>query len=180
MKIKSRDRLSHDDWTLHAIARCRKLPGNAPIVVPKAEKAPKKAPIAGSTAYETALKFGLDYGPSFRLLKEARRIGERQIEVLIDTPQPAKNPYVTYNLHPVSVDAVFHGLVALYADISGESRGAPYIPVRFGVARLFRSNETITRALIDIRRVSSGSIKADFTFFDNEADRLRHAPPRAA
>ena len=136
----------------------------------KRRKSAKESADPGATAYETARQFGLDYGPSFRLLKEARRIGERQIEVFIDTPQPAKNPYVTYNLHPISVDAVFHGLVALYADISGESRGAPYIPVRFGVARLFRSNETITRALIDIRRVSSGSIKADFTFIDKAGE----------
>jgi acyl transferase domain-containing protein/NADPH:quinone reductase-like Zn-dependent oxidoreductase/acyl carrier protein/NADP-dependent 3-hydroxy acid dehydrogenase YdfG len=169
IEIRSRDRLSSDDWTVHAIARCHRLPAGRPKPVP-ARKRAQKEPIAGAVAYETARHFGLDYGPTFQLLREASRIGEDRIDVALDLPAAPRNPHVTYNLHPVSVDAAFHGLVAVFGDISGEARGAPYIPVRFGCTRLYGAGGTLTRAVIDIRRVSAGSIKADFTFFDKSGE----------
>ena len=129
-----------------------------------------RAPISGTAAYETARNFGLDYGATFQLLREAVRIGEDRIEAVINPPAAARNPYVTYSLHPVSVDAAFHGLVAAFGDISGEVRGAPYIPVRFGCARLYQPGVTIRRAMIHIGRMSAGSIKADFTFLSTAGD----------
>ena len=130
IEIKSRDRLSNDDWTLHAIARCRKLavPAQQP---PTPLRKRITRPIGSQAAYDTARQFGLDYGPSFQLLREAVRTGERRIEVSLNAPNPARNPYLSYSLHPISVDAAFHGLVAVFDDLSGEARGAPYIPVRF-------------------------------------------------
>ncbi len=165
IEIKSRDRLSSDDWTLHAIARCRKLATPVPLP-PAAPRRRITRPIGSQMAYATARQFGLDYGPSFQLLREAMRTGERRVEVSLNAPAAARNPFITYSLHPISVDAAFHGLVAIFDDLSGEARGAPYIPVRFGCARLYRPDATIARALVDIRRVSSGSIKVDFTFLD--------------
>lgn len=170
VEIKSRDRLSNDDWTLHAVARCRKLSTARPAAVAPAWKRADTTLINGATAYETAHQFGLDYGPTFRLMREASRTTESRIDVTIAPPAPARNPHSAYSLHPVSVDAAFHGLVAVFGEISGDKRGAPYIPVRFGTARLYHPGATITRAIIDIGRVSAGSIKAGFIFLDKAGE----------
>jgi acyl transferase domain-containing protein/NADPH:quinone reductase-like Zn-dependent oxidoreductase/acyl carrier protein/short-subunit dehydrogenase len=170
IEIKSRDRLSNDDWTLHAVARCRKLSSGRPAAMSPAWKRADSTLIGAAAAYETAHQFGLDYGPTFRLMREASRIDEKRIDVALAPPAPARNPHIGYSLHPVSVDAAFHGLVAVFGEISGERRGAPYIPVRFGTARLYRPDAVITRAIIDIGRVSSGSIKAGFTLLDKAGE----------
>ena len=169
IEIRSRDRLSGDDWTLHAMARGRRISASLPAAIVPGKRL-ARAPISGTAAYETARNFGLDYGATFQLLREAVRIGEDRIEAVIDPPAAARNPYVTYSLHPVSVDAAFHGLVAAFGDISGEVRGAPYIPVRFGCARLYQPGVIIRRAMIHIGRMSAGSIKADVTFLSISGD----------
>ncbi|MDQ6434985.1 type I polyketide synthase [Mesorhizobium sp. LHD-90] len=170
VEIKSRDRLSSDDWTLHAMARCRKLSAAQPAPVAPAWKRVDTRIVSGATAYETAQQFGLDYGPTFRLMREASRTDDKRIDVAILPPEAPKNQHVGYSLHPVSVDAAFHGLVAMFGELSGDRRGAPYIPVRFGTARLYRPGATIMRAIINIERVSSGSIKAGFTLLDKAGE----------
>jgi acyl transferase domain-containing protein/acyl carrier protein len=172
LEIRSRERLSEDGWSVHAVARCQPLTiSDRPAPLAPA-RAGSLGTITAEAAYETARKFGLDYGPRFRLLEKAVRIDERTIDVTLKAPSKPGNPYVRYALHPISVDAAFHGLVALFDDLTGDERGAPYIPVRFGRARIERADETIHRARIEIRRVSAYSIKVDFTFLDKSGATL--------
>ncbi|WP_026613278.1 type I polyketide synthase [Ensifer aridi] len=174
IEIRSRERLSEDDWTVHAVARCRKpTPGtneNSPSFAGMA----KTAVVTASKAYETAKQFGLDYGPHFQLLSRAVAYGDRFIDVELKTPEAAGHPFITYALHPISVDATFHGLVALFDRFSGDRGGAPYIPVRFGSVRIVNAGRPIARALIEIERVSTNSIKARFHFFDAAGAPIAH------
>ncbi len=169
IEIRSRERLTEDDWAIHAVARSRKP-------VPRSE-APVAAALAGlsvtgtvlpARAYETARQFGLDYGPHFQLMEKAVTYGDRFIDVTLKEPAAAGHPFVRYSLNPISVDATFHGLVALFDRLSGDIGGAPYIPVRFGSVRVLNSGETIQRAVVEIERVSANSIKAKFRFYGND------------
>jgi acyl transferase domain-containing protein/NADPH:quinone reductase-like Zn-dependent oxidoreductase/acyl carrier protein/short-subunit dehydrogenase len=160
--IRSRDRLSGDDWTIHAVARCRKLPSAATPAAPASIRRSSGKTMNGEAAYRIARAFGLDYGPSFRLLKSATTFGRKSIQVEVAVPPPPGNPHIRYTLHPISVDAVFHGLVAAFAGLAGTQRGAPYIPVRFGSVRLVSPEATIAKAVVDISRVSVTSIQASF------------------
>ncbi|MBS3649508.1 SDR family NAD(P)-dependent oxidoreductase [Pseudaminobacter sp. 19-2017] len=168
IEIRSRDRLSSDDWTLHAMARCRKISSAEPERVAPVKRIAKK--LSGSEVYETARKLGLDYGPSFQLLAQAIPVSEGHAEVSLKPPLPTRNPYLEYSLHPVSVDAVFHGLLGVFADTSAEMRDAPYVPVRIGSARIYRIGETVTGARIDTRRASRSSIQADFSFVNESGE----------
>jgi len=171
IEIRSRERLSEDDWAVHAVARSRK-----PIT--QGEPAPanpfagleKTATVTPAKAYETARQFGLDYGPRFQLLSKAVSYGDRFIDVELKDPQDAGHPFVTYSLNPISVDATFHGLVALFDRFTGEAGGAPYIPVRFGSVRVRGSGQTVKRAIVEIERISANSIKAKFRFFDKSGE----------
>lgn len=166
IEIRSRERLTDDDWTLHAVARARPLKKEAPVELPRRGKVAAAAKVTGAEAYETARRFGLDYGERFRLLLSVEKWGERTLSVSLKAPGEPGNPYVGYGLHPISVDATFHGLVALFAEYSGSRHGAPYIPVRFGNIRSTRVGATVARAVIEIERVSEHSIKARFTLLD--------------
>lgn len=167
IEIRSRERLSEDDWTVHAVARSRKPIPGANGGCPSFTGLAKTGVVTPEKAYDTARQFGLDYGPRFRLLAGATAYGDRLIEVELKAPAPAGHPFVSYALNPISVDATFHGLVALFDRFTGDKGGAPYIPVRFGSVRVVNSGKPIARATIEIERVSANSIKARFHFFDH-------------
>ncbi|MCZ4090372.1 type I polyketide synthase [Sinorhizobium psoraleae] len=174
IEIRSRERLSEDDWTVHAVARSRKpVPGKNSASRSLAGMA-KTASVDPSKAYETAKQFGLDYGPSFQLLSKAVAYGDRIIDVELKAPGTTGHPLVTYALHPISIDATFHGLVALFDRFTGDRGGAPYIPVRFGSVHVVNAGRPIARATIEIERVSANSIKARFHFFDKSGEAIAH------
>lgn len=172
LEIRSRERLSDDDWTIHAVARVRKLTASEVRPVPALPQIDVTAEIDAMKAYGIAANFGLDYGPHFQLMQQTICRGDRLIEVVLGEPASPAHPMLGYNLNPVSVDAVFHGLVALFDRFSGDHRGAPYIPVRFGQIRIDRTGATIRRAVIEIDRLSPTSIKAKFHLFDADGERV--------
>lgn len=172
LEIRSRERLSEDDWTIHAVARVRKLTASEARPVPILPQIAVTVEIDAKKAYGIASNFGLDYGPHFQLMQRTICRGDRLIEVSLGEPAAPAHPMLGYNLNPVSVDAVFHGLVALFDRFSGDHRGAPYIPVRFGQIRIDRTGATIRRAVIEIDRLSPTSIKARFHLFDADGERV--------
>ena len=172
IEIRSRERLSHDDWTVHAVARSRR-PIEAEAEAPMARPAGAQGSVVTSDdAYETAQRFGLQYGPCFRLLSKATSFGRTVIEVDLKPAEKPAHPFVEYNLNPFSVDAAFHGLVALFGELSGNETGAPYIPVRFGSIRVSGKGGPIAGARIEIERFSGYSIKVRFQMFDAAGNRV--------
>jgi acyl transferase domain-containing protein/NADPH:quinone reductase-like Zn-dependent oxidoreductase/acyl carrier protein/NADP-dependent 3-hydroxy acid dehydrogenase YdfG len=168
IEIRSRERLSEDDWAVHAVARYRKPIARNDSVRPDFGGLAKTETVHAAKAYETARQFGLDYGPRFQLMTKAVAFGDRFIDVELKAPADAGHPFVSYSLNPISVDATFHGMVALFGRFTGEAGGAPYIPVRFGSVRLTGSGEVITRAVAEVERVSANSIKAKFRFYGKD------------
>lgn len=174
LEIRSRERLSEDDWAVHAVARCRKPLPAGDRAYPSLAGLAKTATVAPGRAYETARQFGLDYGPRFQLLAKAVAYGDRLVDVELKTAEATGHPLVSYALNPISVDATFHGLVALFDRFTGDKSGAPYIPVRFGSVRVVNGGLPIARAMIEIERVSTNSIKAKFHFFGQSGEPIAH------
>ncbi|TXI01863.1 MAG: acyltransferase domain-containing protein, partial [Rhizobium sp.] len=167
IEIRSRERLSHDDWTVHAVGRCRRPLGGEGVSGPVSRSGrDRKSVLTSEETYETAERFGLHYGPHFQLLSKAVAFGRDAIEVDLKPAAAPAHPFGIYNLNPMSVDAAFHGLVALFDQFSGEETGAPYIPVHFGTVSAFGSGRSIVKARIEIERFSANSVKARFTLLD--------------
>ena len=167
IEIRSRERLSHDEWTVHAVGRCRKpLGGGEADASIEPSSRDRKSVLTSEVTYETAERFGLHYGPRFQLLSKAVAFGHDVIEVDLKPAAPPSHPFGVYNLNPMSVDAAFHGLVALFDQFSGDETGAPYIPVHFGTVRVFGKARPIVKAVIGIGRFSANSVKARFSLLD--------------
>ncbi|TDK36985.1 SDR family NAD(P)-dependent oxidoreductase [Rhizobium deserti] len=165
IEIRSRERLSTDDWTVHAVARCRKPVEEASLRTWHGSDG-EGVTLTSRDVYDTAERFGLQYGPRFRLLSKAVSFGRNLVEVELKPADAPAHPFIGYNLNPFTVDAVFHGLVALFDQLSGSEAGSPYIPVRFGSVRVAGKGSAITRAIIEIERFSGFSIKVNFRMFD--------------
>ncbi|WP_421616706.1 SDR family NAD(P)-dependent oxidoreductase [Agrobacterium tumefaciens] len=160
IEIASREYLSDNGWTIHATARSRKPTESIGSVRLRPSSTAKVHQIGGAEAYQTARSFGLDYAACFQLLKKAEVYNEKHILVELQPAAAPVHPYLSYGLDPVSTDAAFHGLVALFALLTGEADGAPYIPVRFGSVRFASSAKAIASAVIEIQRFSPHSLKA--------------------
>eukprot|EP00913_Durusdinium_trenchii_P021304 g20017.t1 len=172
IEIRSRERLSNDDWTVHAVGRCRRPVEGELARLDMVERLGEGASLAAAEVYETAARFGLDYGPRFQLLSKAVAFGNNVVEVDLKRAEVPAHPYISYNLNPFSVDAAFHGLVAMFDRLSGSEAGSPYIPVRFGSVRVTGAGQEIAKALIEIERFSSFSIKVNFRLFNADGEQV--------
>lgn len=170
IEIRSRDYLSEDEWTVHVVARARKA------IAPMRSDRPALVDhttikyIEAAAAYRTARLFGLDYGSAFRLLDRVAYTEGKSLFVDLSTAAEPLHPYISYNLNPFSVDAAFHGLVALFAELTGESGGAPYIPVRFGTVHLQSSGTDIRHAEIDVLRISANTLRIRVELYDHDGN----------
>ena len=168
IEIRSRERLNEENWTVHAIARSRA--SVAPLTWIEQKRLEDPEVIDAEDVYRTAGRFGLDYGPSFQLLEQIARQGQRHLEVVLrDAARPA-HPFLTYELDPVATDAAFHGLVGLFGRFATSFDNAPYIPVHIGTIQLYRSGASIRCAKIAIERISPYSIKANIRLLDGAGE----------
>ena len=160
IQVLSRPRLAQTPWQLHASAKI--VEGDfAPAVAPVIEM-PEDRAVSGDELYARAVAAGLGFGPSFRQVALSARI---DAETIVSDLVPAEAD-ARYGLVPARLDACFHGLILLFADLLGENAGKAYIPVRFGEIRLVRPGAAIARAVIRTRRCNERSILADFTVLD--------------
>ena len=112
----SRPRLARGGWTIHATAK---------ITSGGAEPIHGVLPAATGEAFDTAAVYavaeavGLHYGPTFRLLRSVRRVGEGALLVELEP----SGPIADYRLDPHRLDACFHGLFALFSELGAGRRG---------------------------------------------------------
>ncbi len=167
IQVLSRPRLTQTPWQLHAQAKIVEGTFSAPKVPDlngfSFETAGDHV-LTGDALYARALASGLGFGPSFQQVAMSARLDDATI---VSDLLPAE-PDSRYALVPNRLDACFHGLILLFADLLGENAGKAYIPVRFGEVRMLRPGAVITRSIIRTRRCNERSILADFTLLDAE------------
>lgn len=169
-QIKSRQRLSHDEWTFHAAGRLMQPAGRRPSVGIDAP-GPGATAIDRETHYRLAHELGLDYGPTFQGLTQVRIEGER-LEAVLE--RPADLCAEGYLLHPALLDVGFQSLIDALADhVTSEHKGA-MLPVKIG--RLDRYDATPPTTLrAHWRRRSARSVLADFELLDDAGNLVARA-----
>ncbi len=148
--IRSRRRFSGGDWTLHAQGSLLAMQ-EEPVPSP-ADLAVPNNPVANTSAevYAAAAEAGLDYGSCFRVVTSIRRdemVGESQLS----PPEGGTGAFDDFHiLHPVSLDASFHGLFLARPQRDGEQKA--HLPIRFRRIRVWRQGARITRSVTQLER----------------------------
>lgn len=163
IEILSRPRLSNTPFVLHAKAQVIRKP--SPTAAPALIQARGENSVAGEALYEIAARSGLNFGPAFRQVAAATRIGDRSIVVDL----AAAKESAVYGLDPARLDSCFHGLILLFAELSAD-RAAAYLPVRFGEISLEKPGASIARAQINVQRCDETAIIAEFALFDAKGE----------
>ncbi|MGO3869507.1 MAG: SDR family NAD(P)-dependent oxidoreductase [Alcaligenes sp.] len=158
--IKSRQRLSQDEWVVHASGR----------ILASDERLPKAElqPLVSSTLqidrdrhYRLAHTLGLDYGPAFQGLKEAHVQGtylSAELDMPISLDQEA------YLLHPALMDVCYQSLVDFFAQDIEAGQGVALLPVKVGHFTLSTEGQ-VTHFRAHLRRSSARSVLADFELY---------------
>ena len=125
-EIMSRPRLSASPYVLHARGGIIDKLGAAEDRFDSAELEDWRE---GDALYALGIEFGLEFGPAYRQLSRARRVGG-----VIEVRLSSHSGDARYGLDPARLDSCFHGLILLFEDL-GRERIA-YLPVRFGEIQL--------------------------------------------
>lgn len=165
-QIKSRQRLSSDEWTLHAAGRVREAAGRMPV--PRIAKPAKPVRQLGhATHYRLAAELGLNYGPAFQGLEQVC-VGNDRLEA--DVALPASLGQADYLLHPALLDVCFQTLVDFFAERIEAGQGIALLPVKMGYVEICAPGPA-TRLRSHLIRSSNRSVLADFELLD-DADQL--------
>ena len=164
LQILSRPRLSQAPWQIHASAKI--IEDGVVEAAADPVRLPKKGVIPGEDLYARALRAGLGFGPSFRAVARSAKLDARTIVSELVPAEASK----LYGLVPSRLDACFHGLILLFADLLGEDAMRAYVPVRLGEIRLLKPGAAIAAVKIEVGRCNERSILADFTLVDAEGE----------
>lgn len=162
-QIKSRQRLSHDEWTLHAAGR---------ILQPSAGSGSRRIPtlstdtarIDRETHYQLAAALGLDYGPTFQGLREAV-VAENCLQAELEYHADLAGD--DYLVHPALLDVCYQSLVDFFRTDIDAGLGVALLPVKTGRLEYHRAG-TLSRFRARLTRRSARSVLADFELFDAE------------
>lgn len=171
VEISSRKRLSDDDWLSHVKCRVAKIPGEE---VPEAQPPGAYAsddPLGVERLYDRCRQFGLDFGPRFRRMIRCDEPEEDNIEVVVsdldESTIPTGEGARDYLLHPLDLDGCFQGLNLLYDKMETSADKLAFLPVYFGVIRIYQPGVLVRTCRIFVRRSNKRTIVADFQLFDD-------------
>ena len=169
-QIKSRQRLSNDDWTLHATGRLLESASSLAVSRIPALAVPSKQ-FDRETHYRFATLLGLDYGPAFQGLGKVF-LDSHTLEAPLALPQSLDHR--DYLLHPAVLDICFQSLLNFFAEEIDAGQGIPLLPIRVG--RLERwGGKPITRLRASLIRRGPRSVLADFELLDEENNLIAQA-----
>ena len=158
-QIRSRQRLSDDEWALNASGRLLGAVSGY-VESESQELAEAGETVDHETHYRLAQVLGLDYGQAFKGMAEAHLAGsalEGSFESLVELGL-ADEPWL---LHPAIVDVCFQSLLDFFRSEIESGAGLPLLPVKVGRLRLLRS-ATVARFRTRILRRSLRSVLAEF------------------
>lgn len=157
-QIRSRQRLSDDEWALNASGRL--LGAVSGYVEAIATSLESGETLDRDTHYRLAHVLGLDYGPVFQGMAEAQVTGQ-MLEGRFESRVDLGLEDSTWLLHPAIVDVCFQSLLDFFRSDIEAGVGLPLLPVKVGRLRLLRQ-APIVRFRTRILRRSLRSVLAEF------------------
>ncbi|MFP2958445.1 type I polyketide synthase [Myxococcus sp. 1LA] len=158
-------------WTLHAEGRLRERSDAEAFALDEARARCSKL-LEGEKHYQLMLERGVDFGPSFRLVKEMWK-GQGEAVARLELSPSVAAEMTAHQLHPALLDAC---LQAINGAGLGDRRGETFVPVAVDTLRV---HGRPGRSLWSHARVKPGSgpgsIEADVTLLDTEGHVLMEA-----
>ena len=167
-QIRSRPRLAEQDWAVHVQGR---LAGpstrqrQAPVDI-HSNWNRRAEVVRPALHYARTAAAGLEYGPAFQAVAEAR-VGNEETQVSLVVPESVADGLSEYSLHPSLLDACLQSLAdALAADAGSRTQELGFLPFQIGKMVFYGDCDTARFCRLFISRKSARSILANFTLYD--------------
>ncbi|MDP1794308.1 MAG: SDR family NAD(P)-dependent oxidoreductase, partial [Acidimicrobiales bacterium] len=141
-----------ESWTEHARGRLSTTGGERRPVDLDAVRERCTRAVAGSDLYAGIATRGIDFGPSFRGVREVL-VGEGEVLGSIVAPADVEACGATYGFHPALLDAVIHPVVALLPD-----DGIAVLPIALGALNIHRVPPHEMWSHVQLRSAASADI----------------------
>jgi len=160
-QIRSRQRLSDDEWSLNASGRLLGAVSGYLVETIDTPVLPASSlNLDQATHYRLASMLGLDYGPVFQGMAESFLHGEL-LEGRLAIPVGLAADQAPWLLHPAIVDVCFQSLLDYFQIEIEAGVGLPLLPVKVGRLRLLASG-AVTHFRTRLLRRSLRSVLAEF------------------
>ena len=154
-RLESRQRLSEEGWTLHALGEVRPVPASA-LAVPSLPAA-RGSVVPGEAIRDRAAALGLTYRAAFAAVRDVMADpAAGTAEVRLALPESAP-PDAAFILHPTRLDGALQGLFALL-DTAALPPGTGLVPVKVG--RLIAFADGALAAVADLVLTRRGTRSA--------------------
>ncbi len=171
--IQSKDHMSGDAWTQHAVGRLPKEPhGSALKAMPFF--LPSRAPDFTGADHEVLTRTaGLSYGPAFRAI-ESIWVDENVAIASLQIPQAIADEIPAMCLHPALLDCTYQLIIQLLRDDYFAKLGTVYVPASlYGMHfRAGRGHPVAARATL--LRCGPHSITASFSLFNAAGETIAY------
>jgi phthiocerol/phenolphthiocerol synthesis type-I polyketide synthase C len=165
-QLSSRKRLAAEAMTVHATGRI--AAARQDRLFPAAGGATGGRTMPGVTLYRRAARLGLDYGPSFRVVREVAVDDAAGAAVALLDPPPGDA--AGYLIHPVALDGALQALLAL---LGQDAADGGFLPRRLGrVTAVAPFGRLPRRAELRLTYRGSRSVAADIELYDEAGDRV--------
>ncbi len=165
-QIRSRQRLTDDEWTLNAVGRLLRAASRhnpTPQIAALAEGDGSVA-ITKPAHYAMTHAIGLDYGPAFQGLLAGRRLGA-VLNATLALPESVNEQ--GYVLHPARLDVCFQALLNFFRSAGDTAPSVVYLPIKIAALQTF-SDQPVVALRAHLLRHSARSALADFELLDAE------------
>lgn len=169
-QIKSRQRLSDDEWTLHASGRILEAVNRIPVARIDSPAIPAEH-VRHEVHYQRASRLGLDYGPVFRGVS-GMNIAADRLEATLSCPE--LQHFDDYLLHPAILDLCFQSLIDFFGEAIDAGQGIALLPVKMGKLN-FCGNGKVAFLRARLCRHGTRSALADFELLDNQNNLIASA-----
>jgi phthiocerol/phenolphthiocerol synthesis type-I polyketide synthase C len=131
LRIRSREQLSADAWTLHAIGRVTPKPtdirlGRLSFLAPT-----RPEDFTGRSHVDATCAAGLNYGPGFQAVSRGW-FEQDWVLAELAVPDCLQADFPRYLLHPALLDCAFQLILELLADRATADAGLIFVPTRIG------------------------------------------------
>lgn len=162
-QIRSRQRLSDDEWTLHAAGRLLEAASHSAVSRIDPPAAITKH-IECVAHYALTARLSLKYGPVFQGLRAAY-VGAEKLEAHLERPESLDLD--GYILHPAILDVCFQSLVDFFSEEIEAGQGIALLPVKAGKIDFYRTGK-ISHFRAHLRQRGARSVLADFELLDEQ------------
>jgi phthiocerol/phenolphthiocerol synthesis type-I polyketide synthase C len=171
--IQSRDHMSVDSWTLHAVGRLPKEPRSntlqaAPFFVPV-----RAADFSGADHEVLTRAAGLAYGPAFKAI-ESIWVDENSAVASLLVPESIAPEISQMCLHPALLDCTYQLIIQLLRDDYFSKLGTVYVPSSLDGMYFRADRGHPAAAKATLLRCGSHSITASFSLFNAAGETIAH------